>query len=128
MPSANGGRPSGAGLTMIGELCLLTAVDLRDLIVRKQGSPFEIAEAVLARAEALQPKLNCFITLCGDEAMAQAREAERKVMAGEPLGLLHGLPVTVKDIVNTKGVTTTFGAVPYKDNVPTEDAVAVAKL
>ena len=39
-------------------------------------------------------------------------------MAGEPLGLLHGLPVTVKDIVNTKGVKTTFGAVPYKDNVP----------
>jgi aspartyl-tRNA(Asn)/glutamyl-tRNA(Gln) amidotransferase subunit A len=113
---------------MNGELCLLTAVDLRDLIVRKQVSPVEIVEAVLARAEALQPKLNCFITLCGDEAMAQAREAERKVMAGEPLGLLHGIPVTIKDIVNTKGVKTTFGAVPYKDNVSAEDAVAAARL
>jgi len=72
--------------------------------------------------------LNCFITLCGDEAMEAARQAERKVMAGEPLGLLHGIPVTVKDIVNTKGVKTTFGAVPYKGNVPAEDAVAVARL
>ncbi|QOZ56315.1 amidase [Bradyrhizobium sp. CCBAU 53338] len=115
-------------MTMNGDPCLLSATELRPLIANKQISPVEITSAVLARAEALQPKLNCFITICGDEAMAAAREAERKVMSGEPLGLLHGLPVTVKDIVNTKGVKTTFGAVPYKDNVPTEDAVAVAKL
>ncbi|UFW53817.1 MULTISPECIES: amidase [Bradyrhizobium] len=108
--------------------CLLSATELRGLIAARKLSPVEVVGAVLARAEALQSELNCFITLCGDEAMAQARAAERKMMAGEPLGLLHGLPVTVKDIVNTKGVKTTFGAVPYKDNVPTEDAVAVAKL
>ncbi|MBR0788326.1 amidase [Bradyrhizobium manausense] len=113
---------------MTNDLCFLSATELRERIASKRVSPVEITSAVLARAEALQPKLNCFITLCGEEAMAAAREAERKVMAGEPLGLLHGLPVTVKDIVNTKGVKTTFGAVPYKDNVPTEDAVAVAKL
>lgn len=113
---------------MSTDLCFLCATELRERISSKQISPVEITSAVLARAEALQPELNCFITLCGDEAMAAAREAERKVMAGERLGLLHGLPVTVKDIVNTKGVKTTFGAVPYKDNVPTEDAVAVAKL
>ncbi|MBR0832497.1 amidase [Bradyrhizobium manausense] len=113
---------------MNGDPCLLSATELRPLIANKQISPVEITRAVLARAEALQPELNCFITLCGDEAMEAARSAERKVMTGEPLGLLHGLPVTVKDIVNTKGVKTTFGAVPYKVNVPTEDAVAVAKL
>jgi aspartyl-tRNA(Asn)/glutamyl-tRNA(Gln) amidotransferase subunit A len=113
---------------MTNDLCFLSATELRKRIASKRVSPVEITSAVLARAEALQPKLNCFITLCGEEAMAAAREAERKVMAGEPLGLLHGLPVTVKDIINTKGVKTTFGAVPYKDNVPTEDAVAVAKL
>ncbi|MBR0724596.1 amidase [Bradyrhizobium manausense] len=113
---------------MNGDPCLLSATELRPLIANKQISPVEITRAVLARAEALQPELNCFITLCGDEAMEAARSAERKVMTGEPLGLLHGLPVTVKDIVNTKGVKTTFGAVPYKDNVPTEDAVAFAKL
>ncbi|MEK9281986.1 MULTISPECIES: amidase family protein [unclassified Bradyrhizobium] len=113
---------------MSNDLCFLSATELRARIGGKELSPVEITRAVLARAEALQPELNCFITLCGDEAMAQAREAERKVMAGEPLGLLHGLPVTVKDIVNTRGVKTTFGAVPYKDNVPKEDAVAVARL
>lgn len=113
---------------MSTDLCFLSATELRERITRKKVSPVEIVSAVLARAEALQPELNCFITLCGDEAMAAAREAERKMMAGEPLGLLHGLPVTVKDIVNTRGAKTTFGAVPYKDNVPTEDAVAVAKL
>lgn len=113
---------------MSTDLCFLSATELRERITSKKVSPVEIVGAVLARAEALQPELNCFITLCGDEAMAAAREAERKMMAGEPLGLLHGLPVTVKDIVNTKGVKTTFGAVPYKDNVPTEDAAAVARL
>jgi aspartyl-tRNA(Asn)/glutamyl-tRNA(Gln) amidotransferase subunit A len=113
---------------MSDDLCFLSAVELRGRITRKEVSPVEVVSVVLARAEALQPELNCFITLCGDEAMAQAREAERKVMAGEPLGLLHGIPVTVKDIVNTKGVKTTFGAVPYRDNLPDQDAVAAARL
>jgi aspartyl-tRNA(Asn)/glutamyl-tRNA(Gln) amidotransferase subunit A len=110
------------------ELCFLSAVELRARIARKEVSPVEITRAVLARAERLQPELNCFITLCGDEAMAEARNAEREVMAGGPLGLLHGIPFTVKDLVNTKGVRTTFGAVPYKDNVPDHDAVAVTRM
>ncbi|WP_456843387.1 amidase [Bradyrhizobium sp. USDA 4486] len=113
---------------MNGDPCLLSATELRGLIAARKISPVEVVSAVLARAEALQPKLNCFITVCTDQAMEAAREAERKMMAGEALGLLHGIPVTVKDIVNTKGVKTTFGAVPYRDNVPTEDAVAVARL
>src|SRR6516162_240121 len=113
---------------MSDDLCFLSAVELRGRIIRKEVSPVEVTRAVLARAEALQPELNCFITLCGDEAMAQARAAEYQLMAGEPLGLLHGIPLTVKDIVNTRGVTTTFGAVPYKDNVPEQDAAAVARL
>jgi aspartyl-tRNA(Asn)/glutamyl-tRNA(Gln) amidotransferase subunit A len=108
--------------------CFLSAVELRARIGRKELSPVEIMRATLARAERLQGKLNCFITLCGDEAMAEAETAERKIMAGEPLGLLHGIPLTVKDIVNTRGVRTTFGAVPHKDNVPDHDAVAVARL
>jgi len=110
------------------ELCFPSAVELRARIARKEVSPVEITLAVLARAERLQPELNCFITLCGDQAMAEARKAEREVMAGAPLGLLHGIPFTVKDLVNTRGVRTTFGAVPYKDNVPDHDAVAVTRM
>ena len=113
---------------MSEELCLLSAAELRPRILRKDISPVETTRAVLARAERLQGELNCFITLCGEEAMAQAKQAERDLMAGQPLGLLHGLPFTVKDLVNTKGVRTTFGVVPYQDNVPDQDAVAVARL
>src|SRR3954462_3025295 len=113
---------------MSEELCFLSAAELRARIGRKDVSPVEIVSAVLERAERLQPELNCFITVCSEAAMAEARRAERAVMAGEPLGLLHGIPLTVKDIVNTRGVRTTFGAVPYRDNVPDHDAVAVARL
>jgi aspartyl-tRNA(Asn)/glutamyl-tRNA(Gln) amidotransferase subunit A len=113
---------------MSEDLCFLPATELRARIVSKQVSPVEITRAVLSRAERLQPELNCFVTLCGDEAMSQAQAAERQMMAGEPLGLLHGIPFTVKDIVNTSGVRTTFGAVPFRNNVPDHDAVAVARL
>lgn len=113
---------------MSDDLCFLSAVELRARIASKSVSPVEVTRAVLARAEALQPELNCFITLCGEQAMVQAQAAEREVMAGEPLGLLHGIPFTVKDIVNTGAVRTTFGAVPFRDNVPDHDAVAVARL
>src|SRR6516164_5095911 len=71
---------------MSEDLCFLSAVELRARVSRKEVSPVEVTHATLARAEQLQGKLNCFITLCGDEAMAAARVAERKLMAGEPLG------------------------------------------
>src|SRR3954452_4734917 len=106
---------------MSDDLCFLAATDLQQRIARKEISPLDATRAVLARAERLQPELNCFITVCADEAVAQARLAERRIMAGEPLRPLEGIPFTVKDIVNTKGVRTTFGAVPYKDNIPDQD-------
>src|SRR3954471_4350168 len=113
---------------MSDDLCFLSAAELRRRISRKQVSPLEVTKAVLARAERLQAELNCFITLCAEPALAQARESERRIMAGEPPRILEGIPFTVKDIVNTRGVRTTFGAIPYRDNVPDHDAVAVARL
>src|SRR3954451_23315100 len=113
---------------MSDDLCFLAATDLQQRIARKEISPLDATRAVLERAERLQPELNCFITLCADEAMTQARQAGSEGMRGQPLGLAHGVPFTVKDLVKTKGVRTTFGAVPYKDNVPDDDAVAVARL
>jgi len=99
---------------MSDELCFLPATELRARAVRKDVSPVEIMRAVLARAERMQPSLNCFITLCGDEAMAEARKAERAVMVGKPLGLLHGIPFTVKDLVNTRGVRTDLRSGPLQ--------------
>jgi aspartyl-tRNA(Asn)/glutamyl-tRNA(Gln) amidotransferase subunit A len=113
---------------MSDDLCFLSAAELRRRLSGKEISPLEVTSAVLARAERLQGELNCFITLCADEALAQARDAERRITSGEPPRLLEGIPFTVKDIVNTEGVRTTFGAVPYANNVPDHDAVAVARL
>lgn len=109
-------------------LHLLPATDLITLIRSKKLSPVELMQACLDRAAELQPILNCFITLCGEQAMAQARQAEQAMMDGAPVGLLHGIPYTVKDLVHTAGVRTTFGTTLYKDNVPAEDAPAVARL
>src|ERR1700688_4137691 len=113
---------------MSDDPCFLSAGELRRQIGRKEISPLEITRAVLARVERLQPLLNCFIEICADRALAQAKDAERRITRGEPARLLEGIPFTVKDIVNTEGVRTTFGAVPYADNVPDHDAVAVARL
>ena len=85
----------------MSELTRLPASELRQQIVAKQLSPVELMKAVLARADKLQPVLNCFITLIPEQAMAAARHAEDDVMQGKPLGLLHGIPYAAKDLVNT---------------------------
>jgi len=110
------------------DLTLLSASDLRDQIAAKRVSPVELTKAVLARAERLQPVLNCFITIAGEQALAAAQAAEQAVMDGQPLGLLHGIPFAAKDLVNTAGVRTTFGSLLHEDNVPKEDAVAAARM
>lgn len=113
---------------MNDDLCRLSAVDLAAAIARRAVSPVEAVRAVLERIERLQPALNCFVTVCADEAMDAARASERALVAGDALAPLHGVPFTVKDLVNTRGVRTTFGALPMRDNVPDRDAVAVARL
>jgi aspartyl-tRNA(Asn)/glutamyl-tRNA(Gln) amidotransferase subunit A len=85
-------------------------------------------QATLRRAERSQPVLNAFVTLCPDQAMAGARAAETAVMRGEPLGPLHGLPLSVKDLVPTAGVRTTYGSLIYKDHVPEADPVVIQRL
>lgn len=112
----------------MSELHTLTATELVSLIRARKVSPVELVQASIRRAEALQPTLNCFITLCADRALEQARQAEQAVMRGDPTGVLHGVPFTVKDIVNTAGVRTTFGTVFHEHHVPSEDAVSVARL
>ena len=113
---------------MNDELCRLPASVLRQQIADKKLSPVELTTAVLARAEKLQPTLNCFITIAREPAMAAARQAEAAVLQGKPLGPLHGIPFAAKDLVNTAGVRTTFGSLHHDDNVPKEDAVAAQRL
>ncbi len=113
---------------MSDDLTRLPASDLHARIAAKDVSPVELTKAVLARAEKLQPVLNCFITIAGEQALAAAMLAEQAVMDGKPLGVLHGIPFAAKDLVNTAGVRTTFGSLLYENNVPKEDAVAAARM
>ncbi len=110
------------------DLTRLPASELRAQIAARKVSPVELVDAVLARADKLQPVLNCFITLVPEQARAAAKKAEEAVMKGETLGLLHGIPFAAKDLVNTAGVRTTFGSLHHEDNVPKEDAVSAARV
>jgi aspartyl-tRNA(Asn)/glutamyl-tRNA(Gln) amidotransferase subunit A len=105
-----------------------SALDLAALIRTRQVSPVEVAERVLQRIEAVNPRLNAFCCVTADLARAAAREAEIAVLKGEPLGLLHGVPFSVKDLLETRGIPTTYGSRLFADAVPEHDAVAVGRL
>jgi aspartyl-tRNA(Asn)/glutamyl-tRNA(Gln) amidotransferase subunit A len=105
------------------------ATTLARLIRTKKVSPVEVLGAILDRIDKLNPRLNAFVTLTIDQARRDARAAERALTKrSAKLGPLHGVPFSVKDLVITKGVRTTFGTPLYRDNVPTEDAPIVARL
>src|SRR5271169_1057719 len=110
------------------DLAFTSAAELARLIARRELSPVELVDAALARIERAQPALNAFITVTAEPARAAARAAEAAVMRGEALGPLFGVPFSVKDLVNTAGVRTTFGSAALADNVPWADSVAVARL
>jgi Asp-tRNA(Asn)/Glu-tRNA(Gln) amidotransferase A subunit family amidase len=111
------------------ELCWMPAADMAAAIRKKKLSPVEVMRAVLARVERVNPALNAFVTLTADQAMTDARAAERAlVKKGAKVGPLHGVPFSTKDLVITKGIRTTFGTRLYADNVPTEDAPMVERL
>jgi aspartyl-tRNA(Asn)/glutamyl-tRNA(Gln) amidotransferase subunit A len=109
------------------EVVWRSALDIATLIRNKQISPVEVTEAILARIEALNPKLNAFCLVAADVARAHAREAEIAVMKGEPLGLLHGVPISFKDVLYTRGLRTTGGSRLFAELIPEEDAVAVGR-
>jgi len=105
-----------------------SALELANLVRHKEVKPLEILDAVLARLEAVNPAINAFCLVTADAARAAAREAEIAVMKGEPLGLLHGVPVSIKDVLPTRGLTTTGGSRLFEDFVPEHDALAVGRL
>lgn len=110
------------------EIFWRSALELAAAIRAKQVSPVEITEAVLARIEALNPHLNAFCLVTADLALRDAREAEIAVVKGEPIGPLHGVPVSLKDVLFTRGVRTTGGSRLFAEAVPEEDAIAVGRL
>jgi aspartyl-tRNA(Asn)/glutamyl-tRNA(Gln) amidotransferase subunit A len=106
-------------------------VPVRELSARmrsKKLSPVELTQGCLERLKTIGKKLNAVVTTLDDQAMAEARQAEKEIKAGRQRGPLHGIPFGVKDLLATKGVPTTWGAAPYRSQVFDYDATAVTRL
>jgi Asp-tRNA(Asn)/Glu-tRNA(Gln) amidotransferase A subunit family amidase len=112
----------------VSELIFNSATKLAEMIRTKQVSPVEVVEAHIQRIEEANPKLNAFVTTTFDRATEEARAAERRIVRGERVGPLHGVPVSVKDTFETAGVRTVAGSRLLESNVPDRDAPVVARL
>lgn len=110
------------------DLAYVSAADLAAMIARREVSPVEAVDAAIARIERLQPTLNAFITVAAEEARAAARQVEAAILRDPAPGPLAGVPFSVKDLVNTAGVRTTFGSAAFEHNVPARDSLVVARL
>ena len=114
---------------MIDEtLCDLTAIEMRTLLVEGEISSRELLAAHLARIEKVNPELNAIVTLIPEQANESAARADDAHANGEPLGVLHGLPIAHKDLVDTAGVRTTLGSPIYQDRVPDKDDLIVERI
>jgi Asp-tRNA(Asn)/Glu-tRNA(Gln) amidotransferase A subunit family amidase len=112
----------------IEDLAFATLSQLAELVRTRKVSPVELTKMYLGRLKKFGPKLNCVVTLTEDLALTQATEAEREIKAGKYRGPLHGIPWGAKDLFATKGIRTTWGAEPYREQVIDYDATAVERL
>jgi amidase len=110
------------------DITALSAVEMAARIRRKELSARDVLEAHLTRIERVNPRVNAIVTLVPEKARAWAKKADEKQASGAPLGILHGLPVAHKDLVDTAGIRTTRGSPYYKDYVPTVDALIVSRI
>jgi len=102
--------------------------ELAHLVASREVSPVEVTQAHLDRIARLDPKLNAYVTVTADLALAAARVAEAAVVAGRPLGSLHGVPFGLKDVFDTKGVRTTAGSRILAERIPDADATVTRRL
>src|SRR3982074_3065607 len=107
---------------------LFTICELSRKIRDRSISPVELTHHCLVLIEKLNPALNAYITVTAESALERARVAEREIYRGAYLGPLHGIPIGLKDILDTAGVSTTAASAQFKDRVPTEDSEIVRRL
>ena len=105
-----------------------SATAMARAVRKKDVSATELVQAHLDRIEAVNPRLNAVVTRCDDRALAAAAAADRAVADGDRLGLFHGVPITVKDALDTAGIRTTAGSTGLSDNVPETNATTVQRL
>lgn len=107
---------------------MLTLAEAAEQIRTRQLSPLELTRECLARIERLNPTLNAFITVTAELALEQARQAKAEITAGHWRGPLHGIPIGLKDLLDTAGVRTTAASNQFRDRIPAQDAVLVHQL
>ena len=106
----------------------LTIHEASSLLKDRKLSPVELTRAFLDRIERLDGTLQSYITVLGESALSDARSAEAEIQRGDYKGPLHGIPIALKDLYDTKGIATTAGSKIMADRVPTEDATTTARL
>ncbi|HVQ37426.1 MAG TPA: amidase [Pyrinomonadaceae bacterium] len=112
----------------VEDLAFATLPQLAELVRKRRVSPVELTKMYLARLRRYGPKLNCVVTLTEDLALSQAAEAEREIKSGKYRGPLHGIPWGAKDLFATKGIKTTWGAEPYREQVIDYDSAVTERL
>ena len=110
------------------DIAFAPVTQLSRWIETRKLSSDRLTRIYLERLARFNPKLRCVITLTHDVALAQAREADAEIAAGKYRGPLHGIPYGVKDLLDTAGIATTYGAEPFQNRVPTTDSAVVARL
>ena len=110
------------------DIAFATVTQLSRWIEGRQITSERLTEIYISRMERFDPKLRCVITLAKDQALEQAQQADKEIAAGKYRGPLHGIPWGAKDLLDTAGIATTWGAEPYRNRIPTRDAAVVARL
>lgn len=110
------------------DIAFIPATDLKNLIASRQVSPVEVVKLYLDRIDSLDSQLNSYLTVTNDEALAEAKSAEETLIRGENKGLLHGIPISIKDLEMTTGICTTSGSHIFKNRVPNENSLVVERV
>ncbi len=112
----------------IDDLCFTPAHKLREAIRKKEVSPVDLVKAILSRIEKINPQVNAYCTVVPEKALQAAQQAEDKIVQGQEMKVLQGLPVSIKDLTITAGIRTTFGSKIFENYIPDEDALIVQRL
>ena len=110
------------------DICFMSAFEMREKIKTQELSSTEITETIIERIEKINPIINAYCTPTFELARETAKKADEAVKRSEKLGLLHGIPTSIKDLMQTKGIRTTYGSKLYEDFIPEQDDVAVKRL
>jgi len=110
------------------DICFMSACDMADSIKRQELTSEEITEIIIERIEKINPLVNAYCTTTFDLAREMAKKADDMVKKGESVGILNGVPISIKDLMMTKGIRTTYGSKIYENNIPEEDEIVVKRL